>query len=319
MSSSPSCFVGIDVAKDDLEIALRPTEDAWTVAHDPARLEALTRRLARLDPRLIVLEATGGYEAPVAAALSTAGLPVAVVNPRQVRDFARATGQLAKTDRIDAHTLVLFAERVRPEPRPLPDPVGEELRALVARRRQLLEMLGAEQNRLRHPSPSSVQKGLEQHVRWLKRQLEDVDDDLERVVRNSPLWRGKDDLLQSVPGIGPVTSRTLLAELPELGRLNRREIAALVGVAPLNRDSGTFRGRRFVWGGRATVRRTLYMAALVATQHNPVIRAFYERLLDRGKPHKVALTACMRKLVVILNAMAKSNQPWNPELHALTP
>lgn len=318
MSSSP-CFVGVDVAKDRLDVALRPSEDAWTVAHDPARLEALTRRLARLEPRLIVLEATGGYEAPVAAALSTAGLPVAVVNPRQVRDFARATGQLAKTDRIDAHTLALFAERVRPEPRPLPDPVGEELRALVARRRQLLEMLGAEQNRLRHPSPSSVQKGLEKHVRWLKRQLEDVDDDLERVVRDSPLWRGKDDLLQSVPGIGPVTSRTLLAELPELGRLNRREIAALVGVAPLNRDSGSFRGRRFVWGGRAAVRRTLYMAALTATRHNPVIRSFYERLLDRGKPHKVALTACMRKLVVILNAMAKSRQPWNPELHAVTP
>lgn len=317
MSSSP-CFVGIDVAKDDLEIALRPTEDAWTVAHDPARLEALTRRLARLEPRLIVLEATGGYEAPVAAALSTADLPVAVVNPRQVRDFARATGQLAKTDRIDAHTLALFAERVRPEPRPLPDPVGEELRALVARRRQLLEMLSAEQNRLRHPSPSSVQKGLQKHVRWLKRQLEDVDDDLERVVRNSPLWRGRDDLLQSVPGIGPVTSRTLLAELPELGRLNRREIAALVGVAPLNRDSGRFQGRRFVWGGRAAVRKTLYMAALVATQHNPVIRTFYQRLLERGKPHKVALTACMRKLIVILNTMAKTQQPWNPELHAVT-
>jgi transposase len=318
MSSTP-CFVGIDVAKDDLEIALRPTEDAWTVAHDPARLEALTRRLARLEPRLIVLEATGGYEAPVAAALSTAGLPVAVVNPRQVRDFAKATGQLAKTDRIDAATLALFAERVRPEPRPLPDPVGEELRALVARRRQLLEMLGAEQNRLRHATAPSVEKGLQKHVRWLKRQLEDVDDDLQRVVQNSPLWRGKDELLQSVPGIGPVTSRTLLAELPELGRLNRREIAALVGVAPLNRDSGRWRGRRFVWGGRAAVRNTLYMAALTASRHNPVIRAFYERLVDCGKPHKVALTACMRKLIVILNAMATTQQPWNPELHRMSP
>lgn len=318
MSSSP-CFVGVDVAKDRLDVALQPSEEAWTVDNDPTGFDALTRRLTSAEPELIVLEATGGYEAPVAAALSTAGLPVAVVNPRQVRDFARATGQLAKTDRIDARTLALFAERVRPEPRPLPDPVGEELRALVARRRQLLEMLGAEQNRLRHPSPPSVQKGLEKHVRWLKRQLEDVDDDLERVVRTSPLWRGRDDLLQSVPGIGPVTSRTLLAELPELGRLNRREIAALVGVAPLNRDSGTFRGRRFVWGGRAAVRRTLYMAALTATKHNPVIRSFYERLLDRGKPHKVALTACMRKLIVILNAMAQSQQPWNPELHATTP
>ena len=318
MSSSP-CFVGIDVAKDHLDVALRPTEDASTVANDADGLETLIRRLKPVEPRLVVLEATGGYEAPVAAALSTAGLPVAVVNPRQVRDFAKATGQLAKTDRIDAATLALFAERVRPEPRPLPDPVGEELRALVARRRQLLEMLGAEQNRLRHATAPSVEKGLQKHVRWLKRQLEDVDDDLERVVRDSPLWRGKDDLLQSVPGIGPVTSRTLLAELPELGRLNRREIAALVGVAPLNRDSGRWRGRRFVWGGRAAVRNTLYMAALTASRHNPVIRAFYERLVDRGKPHKVALTACMRKLIVILNAIAKSQQPWNPELHPMTP
>lgn len=318
MFSSP-CFVGIDVAKDHLDVALRPTEDASTVANDADGLETLIRRLKPVEPRLVVLEATGGYEAPVAAALSTAGLPVAVVNPRQVRDFAKATGQLAKTDRIDAATLALFAERVRPEPRPLPDPVGEELRALVARRRQLLEMLGAEQNRLRHATAPSVEKGLQKHVRWLKRQLEDVDDDLQRVVRNSPLWRGKDDLLQSVPGIGPVTSRTLLAELPELGRLNRREIAALVGVAPLNRDSGRWRGRRFVWGGRAAVRNTLYMAALTASRHNPVIRTFYERLVDRGKPHKVALTACMRKLIVILNAMAKTQQPWNPEIHAMSP
>ncbi|MFW6193716.1 MAG: IS110 family transposase, partial [Gemmatimonadota bacterium] len=275
MSSSSPCFVGVDVAKDHLDVALRPADDAWSVDNDAAGHKALTRRLQPADPELVVLEATGGYEAPVAAALSTAGLPVAVVNPRQVRDFARATGQLAKTDRIDARTLALFAERVRPEPRPLPDPVGEEPRALVARRRQLLEMLGTEQNRLRHPSPASVQKGLQKHVRWLKRQLDDVDDDLQRVVRNSPLWRARDDLLQSVPGIGPVTSRTLLAELPELGRLNRREIAALVGVAPLNRDSGRWRGRRFVWGGRAAVRKTLHMAALTASRHNPVIRTFY--------------------------------------------
>lgn len=315
---SVSIFAGIDVAKDRLDLALRPTGETWSVSNDSDGLTALTKRLQPVRPELVVLEATGGYEAPVAAALTTAGFAVAVVNPRQVRDFARSTGQLAKTDRIDADTLALFAERVRPEPRPLPDAVGEELRALVARRRQLLEMLGAEQNRLRHDTPPSVREGIEQHVRWLKRQLDDVDDDLEGVVRDSPLWRGKDDLLQSVPGIGPVTSRTLLAELPELGRLNRREIAALVGVAPLNRDSGTFRGRRFVWGGRAAVRNTLYMAALTASRHNPAIRTFYERLTERGKPHKVALTACMRKLIVILNAMAKSQRPWNPELHAVT-
>lgn len=315
---SVSSFAGIDVAKDRLDVALRPTGEVWSVSNDSAGLTALTERLQPVRPELVVLEATGGYEAPVAAALTTAGFAVAVINPRQVRDFARSTGQLAKTDRIDAATLALFAERVRPEPRSLPDAVGEELRALVARRRQLLEMLGAEQNRLRHDTPPSVREGIEQHVRWLKRQLDDVDDDLEGVVRDSPLWRDKDNLLQSVPGIGPVTSRTLLAELPELGRLNRREIAALVGVAPLNRDSGTFRGRRFVWGGRAAVRNTLYMAALTASRHNPAIQTFYERLTERGKPHKVALTACMRKLIVILNAMAKSQRPWNPELHAVT-
>lgn len=315
---SVSRFAGIDVAKDRLDVALHPTGETWSVANESAGLTALTERLGSVRPELVVLEATGGYETAVAAALTTAGFAVAVMNPRQVRDFARSTGQLAKTDRIDATTLALFAERVRPEPRPLPDAVGEELRALVARRRQLLEMLGAEQNRLRHDTPPSVREGIERHIRWLKRQLEDVDDGLEDVVRDSPLWRDKDDLLQSVPGIGPVTSRTLLAELPELGRLNRREIAALVGVAPLNRDSGTFRGRRFVWGGRAAVRTTLYMAALTASRHNPAIRTFYERLIERGKPHKVALTACMRKLIVILNAMAKSQRPWNPELHAVT-
>ncbi len=312
--SSSRCFVGIDVAKAHLGVALRPSDTAWTVANDSAGIESLIERLKSSPPELAVLEATGGYEAPVAAALATADIPVAVVNPRQVRDFAKATGQLAKTDRIDALTLALFAERVRPEARPLPDPVGNELRALVARRRQLLDMLGAEQNRLRHASPASVRKGLEKHVRWLKRQLDDVDDNLDRAVRGSSLWRAKDDLLRSVPGIGPITSRTLLAELPELGHLNRREIAALVGVAPLNRDSGQFRGRRFVWGGRASVRATLYMAALTATRHNPVIRAFYHRLLERGKPQKVAITACMRKLIVILNAMVKSDQHWKPAM-----
>ena len=254
----------------------------------------------------------------MAAALASAGLPVAIVNPRQVRDFARATGVLAKTDRIDATTLALFAERIRPEVRPLPDAVAEELTALVTRRRQILEMLLSERNRLRLAS-AAVRRGIEKHIRWLEHQLQDTDQDLERRVQASPLWRAKDDLLRSVPGIGPTTARTLLAELPELGRLDRREIAALVGVAPFNRDSGTLRGRRVIWGGRAAVRRTLYMATLAATRCNPLLRAFYLRLRERGKPAKLALVACMRKLLTILNAMLRDQQPWRPELASLTP
>lgn len=308
-------FVGIDVSKDRLDFAECPSGSAGSVENDPTGFSALLRMLKpEATTTLVVLEATGGYEAAVAATLASAGIHVAVVNPRQVRDFARATGQLAKTDEIDAHLLALFAERIRPEPRPLPDRVAQELDALVARRRQLQEMLGAEHNRLRLAA-ARVRKGIQKHVRWLERQVDDIDDDLDRLVRASPLWRAKDDLLQSVPGIGPTTSRTLLAELPELGHLNRREIAALVGVAPLNRDSGTLRGKRMVWGGRASVRRTLYMAALVASRHNPAIRAFYERLRGKGKPPKVALTACMRKLLVILNTMTRNQTHWDPSLH----
>jgi transposase len=311
--SQLSRFIGIDVAKDRLEVSEGSHETGWSTPNDPAGIDSLLRRLRHPQPQLVVLEATGGSEAPVAAVLASAGIAVAVVNPRQVRDFARATGQLAKTDRIDAAVLALFAERVRPEPRPLPDPVSAELAALVARRRQLLEMLGAEQNRLQL-APARVQPGILKHIRWLKRQIRQVDADLEHTVRTSPLWRAKDELLRSLPGVGPVTSHTLLAELPELGRLDRRQIAALVGVAPLARDSGTWRGRRRVWGGRACVRRTLYMAALSAARHNPVLRRFYLRLRARGKPTKLALVACMRKLLTILNAV-KTHRPWAPELH----
>lgn len=306
--------VGIDVAKADLVVAARPGGERWTVENDERGVRTLVDRFRIDTPELIVLEATGGYELLCVGALASAGLPVVVVNPRQVRDFARATGQLAKTDRIDADVLALFAERVRPEVRPLPDAAGQELEALLARRRQLLEMLQAERNRLgqvfgRGKQP--VKKSLKGHIAFLERELRITDSDLGEMIRQSPAWRERDDLLQSVPGVGPIMSRTLLADLPELGQLSRRAIAKLVGVAPLSRDSGTMRGRRFVQGGRATVRAVLYMAALVATKRNVVIREFYQRLLTAGKPKKLALVACMRKLLTILNTMARTEQRWS--------
>jgi transposase len=297
-------YVGIDVAKDRLDIAVRPTGDIWSVTNDAPGITDTVQRLARLHPKLVVLEATGGLQMPAAAALAAAGLPLAMVNPRQVRDFARATGRLAKTDRLDAQVLAHFAQAVGPAPHPLPDAQAQELTALLTRRHQVIEMLTAEKNRLR----------VQEHIRWLEQELGGLDGDLDRTIRESPLWREKDNLLRSVPGIGPVVSITLLAELPELGTLSRHQIAALVGVAPLNRDSGHFRGKRMVWGGRARVRAALYMAALVATRYNPTIKAFYQRLCGAGKAKKVALTACMRKLLIILNSMVKHQKPWAPDV-----
>jgi len=305
-------FIGIDVAKAQLAFACQPSAERGTVPNDDVGIRELVARCQALAPTLLVLEATGGYEAAVVAALATAGLPVVVANPRQVRDFAKATGRLAKTDALDAQVLALFAERVRPAPRPLPDDAVQALDALLTRRRQLVEMLTAERNRLLVARPA-VRRDLQQHIRYLERRLREADDDLHTAVKTSPLWRVKDDLLQSVPGVGQVVSLTLLAELPELGRLSHKEIAALVGVAPLARDSGTLRGKRLVYGGRAPVRAALYMAALVASKCNPVIRTFYQRLRAAGKPAKVALTACMRKLLTILNAIARSGTPWRPE------
>ena len=309
-------LIGIDVAKAELVVAARPSGERWTVANDERGVRTLVERFQREAPELIVLEATGGYELLCVAGLAAVGLPVVVVNPRQVRDFAKATGQLAKTDRIDADILALFAERVRPAVRPLPDAEAQELGALLARRRQLMEMLQAERNRLgqvfgRGKRP--VKKSLKSHITYLERELRIADTDLGDMVRTSPAWREKDDLLQSVPGVGRVVSLTLLADLPELGRLSRREIAKLVGVAPLSRDSGTLRGRRFVQGGRASVRAVLYMGALVATRRNSVIRAFYQRLLARGKAKKLALVACMRKLLTMLNTMVRTNQRWSAD------
>ena len=317
-------YAGIDVAKAELVVAVRPSGERWSVANDERGIRTLVERLKRDAPELVVLEATGGYELAAAAALAAAGLPLVVANPRQVRDFARATGELAKTektDRIDADILALFAERVRPEVRALPGEEAQELDALLARRRQLLEMLTAEKNRLgqalgrgRRP----VRKSLKAHIEFLERELRSADTELGRMVRESPAWRERDDLLRSVPGVGPVLSLALLAELPELGRLSRREIAKLVGVAPLARDSGTLRGRRFVHGGRAPVRAVLYMAALVATKRNVVIRTFYHRLLGAGKAKKLALVACMRKLLTILNAMARTRERWRAEAALVT-
>jgi len=306
------CFMGIDVAKAQLDIAVRPSGERWAVPNNTDGVATLVEQVQALHPTLIVLEATGGLERAATAALATAGLPVVVVNPRQARDFARAIGQLAKTDALDARALAHFADVIRPTPRPLPDAQTQELRALLGRRQQLIVMRTAEQNRLAGTS-GRLQTDIEAHITWLNERLATLDDDIETLLRASPLWRENDDLLQSAPGIGPVCARTLLLELPELGTLNRRQIAALVGVAPLNRDSGTLRGRRTIWGGRAHVRTVWYMGTLVATRYNPRIKAFYERLLAAGKVKKVALTACMHKFLTILNAMLKHRTPWQAQ------
>jgi transposase len=303
-------FVGIDVSKARLDVYVRPLGSRESLANDEVGIRALVKGLREHQPALIVLEATGGVERQVVRALASEELAVVVVNPRQVRDFAKATGQLAKTDSIDAEVLARFGEAVRPGLRPLPDVGSEELRALITRRRQITEMIVAERNRASGAS-KSVRKRIDVHIRWLEAELDRADKDLDQSIRQSPIWVEKEDLLKSVPGIGPVISRTLLAELPELGGLNRKQIAALVGVAPLNWDSGTLRGRRAIWGGRAAVRAALYMAALVASRRNSVIRDFYRRLRNAGKVPKVALVACMRKLLTILNAMVKHKTHWS--------
>lgn len=306
-------FVGIDVSKDTLDIATRPTGEQWRIDHNADSVATLLDRLQRLRPALIVLEATGGLEVFLAGELAAAGLPVVVMNPRQVRDFAKATGRLAKTDRVDARVLAHFAEAVRPAPRPLADESAQALGALISRRRQIVQMLVAEKNRL-GAAPKSIRADIQKHILWLERHLQSLDDDLTRTIQQSPLWLEKENLLQSAPGIGPVSSRTLLADLPELGTLNNKQIAALVGVAPLNHDSGKQRGKRIIWGGRASVRCALYMSTLTAVRYNPLIKTFYQRLQAAGKPKKVALTACMRKLLVILNTMLKHRTPWQISL-----
>jgi len=311
MKDKLGCFVGIDVSKSHLDVAIRPSGKIWTVANDAKGIKSLVDALTDLNPLLIVMESTAGLEMPVAVDLAAAGLNVVIVNPRQVRDFARATGKLAKTDRIDAQILARFGEMVRPEVRPLKDEQIQELSALISRRRQIVDMLTAEKNRLTS-APKRIQKDIKAHIQWLEKRLDNVDDEIQKRIKASPIWREKEAILQSVPGVGPVLTASLLCDLPELGRLNRRQVAALVGVAPLNRDSGLFRGKRKVWGGRANIRAVLYMATLSSVRANSVLKLFYNRLCGEGKPPKVALTACMRKLITILNSMIKNNTPWQP-------
>jgi transposase len=303
-------YIGIDVSKDTLDVAVHGDKQHWSFPNNETGITKAASKFKELSPELVVLEATGGFEVFLATELVVAKIPTAVVNPRQVRDFAKSVGMLAKTDILDARIIARFAATVQPNPHPMPDIEAQELGALTARRRQIINMITAEKNRL-STAGETVKPGISAHINWLEKELNEINRNIKQKVKDSPIWREKDELLQSVPGVGPNLSATILAELPELGTLNRKQIAALVGVAPLNRDSGTLRGKRTTWGGRATVRTALYMATMVATRYNPVIRRFYERLCGAGKATKVALTACMRKLLTILNAMLKYQTSWN--------
>jgi transposase len=303
-------IVGIDVSKDRLDIALRPSGETFVVERKPAALELLAEQLVALSPHIVALEATGGFEAIAAAALAGAGLPVVVVNPAQIRFFAKALGQRAKTDPIDAAVIAHFAEATKPEPRPLPDAQTQMLADLAARRRQLVEMIGAERQREKRVTMPRIKKSIARHIQALTKDLDDLDRDIGDAVRGSPAWREKEDLLASVPGVGPVISRTLIAELPELGSLGRKQIAALAGLAPFTRQSGQWRGKSFIGGGRTVVRTALFMGAMVAKRHNPVLKPFFDRLVAAGKPKMVALIAVARKLLTILNAILRDNRPW---------
>jgi transposase len=303
-------FIGIDVSKGTLDAAAYTSGKKWRASNDDAGIDKLVKAINNLTPALVVMEATGGYETQMAYALYRSGTPTAVVNPREVRDFAKATKKLAKTDTIDAQVLAHFAAVIKPEPRPMSDEQAQELEAIIARRRQVIDMLIAERNRL-HTARKPVREAIESHIEYLKKELNQIDSELRKRIEESPVQREKYNLLQSVPGVGPNLSATLLIELPELGTLNRRQIAALVGVAPLNHDSGSKRGKRSTWGGRPQVRSALYMAALVAAHFNPVISQYYNRLCSDGKAKKVALVACMRKLIIILNTMIKYNTTWH--------
>jgi transposase len=304
-----SITVGIDVGKDRLDVAVHPAGEAFTVERNAAGIEVLCGKLAALSPRIVALEATGGFETVAAAALVAAGLPVVVVNPAQIRAFAKAIGQRAKTDPIDAAVIAHFAEATNIEPRPLPDEATRLLADLVARRRQIIEMIGAERQREQR-APARLKKSIMRLVKALEKELTNVNTDIDDAVRGSPAWRDKEDLLASVPGIGPIIARTLIAELPELGTIDRKKIAALAGLAPFTRQSGQWRGRSFIGGGRTAVRAALFMGAMVAKQHNPVLKAFFDRLVATGKPKMVALIAVARKLLTILNAILRDNRPW---------
>lgn len=309
VEKNKAVFVGIDVSKEKLDVAVRPSGELMSFSNDEDGISMMADFIKRFLPLLIAFEATGGLETAAVGMLTAQGLPVVVINPRQVRDFAKATGKLAKTDAIDAHVIARFGESVRPEVRPLKDEETQKLSALITRRRQIVEMITAEKNRLSRTTPWTV-KDIQKHIAWLEKCLKKADKNLSDLLRKSPVWREKDDILQSTPGVGPVLSMTLLSSLPELGTLNRKQIAALVGVAPLNRDSGLFRGQRMIWGGRGRIRSVLYMSVTCAIRFNPMLKTFYQRLRDAGKLHKVAMTACMRKPVVILNTMIKNRTHW---------
>lgn len=309
--SDSKIYVGIDVSKRDLDVAVLPNQDAFSVNNQQKGIDELIQRFKRLKPELIVMEASGGLQGPLCAALAAEALKVVVVNPRQVRDFAKALGKLAKTDRIDAEVLASFGQKVRPPLRPLKDKQAQLLSELMARRRQIIDMIAMEKNRM-HTATKAMKQKIRTHIDWLKTELEDLDGQMESMIKKSPVWKEKQDLLLSVPGVGKVLARTLLSSLPELGQLQRRQIAALAGLAPYNCDSGKYRGQRRIWGGRVQVRNALYMATLSATRYNPVIRTHYLNLLVKGKKFKVAMVACMRKLLTILNAMVKNNTKWNP-------
>ncbi|MBT8350756.1 MAG: IS110 family transposase [Deltaproteobacteria bacterium] len=302
-------FVGIDVCKDSLDVAIGMEKQILTFVNDQNGVDALIKKLNQIDPQLIVFESTGGYEHLATSLLAGAGLSVVIVNPRQVRDFAKSAGILAKTDAIDARVIARFAEAVKPDVRPLKDRDTSELTAIVTRRRQIIEMVVAENNRLKLANKRS-KKDIMDHIRWLKKRLDKIESDIDKMIQNSPIWRCKDDILQSVPGIGPITSASLICDLPELGVLSPKKIAMLAGLAPLNCDSGKFKGRRRIWGGRASVRSGLYMATMAAIRCNPPIKGFYQRLTAAGKCHKVAATACMRKLLIIANAMLRDQMLW---------
>jgi transposase len=306
-------FVGIDVSKARLDVAVLPGEKTWSTTNDDDGIPELVAKLVELAPNLVLLEATGGLERRVLAKLVGAGLPAMAINPRNVRDFARSLGKLAKTDRIDAIVLARFAQAVRPALRPIADEQTQELQAQLTRRRQLVEMIVAEKNRLAATDPTKVRKLIKAHIEYLQKELSINEYDLDQSIKQTPVWLEKVDLLESIPGVGRVTASTLIALLPELGTLGRKQIAALVGVAPFNRDSGSLRGRRTIWGGRASVRAVLYMAALVGAKYNPAIRALYRRLKAAGKPSKIALVACMRKLLTILNAVLRDRSPWRTQ------
>jgi transposase len=315
MNNTVEKFVGIDVSKATLDVAIWQPEQSWQVSNDSQGARKLLQRLQELGPNLVVIEATGGYEKLIVAELVLAKLPVSVVNPKRVRDFARSVGQLAKTDKIDARILAQFAQAVRPIPRPLRTEEEERLSALVSRRRQIIDMLTAENNRL-GTAHQTTRKRMEKHIEWLQQEVADIESEIDQFIQGTPLWKQKDELLRTVPGIGEVTAYTILADLPELGTLNRQEIAALVGVAPLNKDSGIKRGKRRVFGGRETVRNVLYMAALSAARFNPTIKTFYDRLIKAGKEKKVAIVACMRKLLVMLNSIIRHQRAWQLDFHA---